>query len=141
MKFADSEKMRLDQIGSVPIKKRRGPGRSPNAEMQSNLSRVLERRGYQRFYYHVATTTVAHWWDHQDILNNVQMEMEQLYGAIVELVAVRELRGDRQQHVFHFYFKIGPIPTPLESLTPVKEQTFACQISDTSAGGTRQELP
>jgi len=115
----DAEAIALEGLGTVPIGKRRKAGRPPNAEMVSNLSRVLERRGYQRFYYHVATTTVAHWWDHQEILNNLQMDMEALYGAIVELVAVRELRGaglDGRRHVFHFYFKIGPIPTPLDSL-------------------------
>jgi hypothetical protein len=116
-RMVDAEAIALEILGTVPIGKRRKAGRPANVEMVSNLHRVRERRGYQRFYYHVATSTVSHWWDHQEILNNLQMDLEKLYGAIVELVAVRELRGaglDGQALVFHFYFKIGPIPDPAD---------------------------
>jgi hypothetical protein len=116
-KVSDAERIRLEQIGTVPIeerKKRRG--RPPKtASMEATFQRVLDRRGYQRFYYHVAETTVSQWWDHQAILNNIQMDIENLYDQEVELVAVREIRGagvDGKQLVFHFYFKIGPIPWP-----------------------------
>jgi hypothetical protein len=115
--ISDAERIRLERLGTTaiePRKKRRG--RPPkSADMESTFQRLIDRRGYQRYYYHVATTTVRHWWDHQEILNNIQMGMEEIYGEIVELVAVREIRGaglDGRGLVFHFYFKIGPIPWP-----------------------------
>jgi hypothetical protein len=114
---SDAERITLERIGTAPIeerKKRRG--RPPkSASMEATFHRLLERRGYQRFYYHVAETTVAHWWDHQEILNNIQADLENVYGQEAELVAVREIRGagvEGRQLVFHFYFKIGPIPWP-----------------------------
>ena len=110
---AEAELLVLERAGTSPIAKRGKPGRPAAAEYLSNVHRVWERRGYQRFYYHVSSITVDHWWDHQDVLNNIQMDLEQLYGGIVELVAVREWKGagiKGRGLIFNFFFKIGPIP-------------------------------
>ena len=118
----DTEVQRLAAIGTAPIgasSKRPRPGRSP--QIEATLQRVMDRRGYQRFYYHVSETTLWHAWEHQDALNHCQMELETMYGVeLVELISVWSAAGDRP--VFHFYFKIGPIPWP-DVPFPIREKT------------------
>ena len=128
---SDAEKIRLERIGTTPIQPRKKRGRPlKSASMKANFHRVIERRGYQRFYYHVATTTVAHWWDHQEISNNLQADMEDVYGEIVELIAVREIQGagvEGRHLVFHFYFKIGPIQSTANFKIPASSNGCAGQ--------------
>jgi len=92
-------------------KKRPRPVRWTPAQ-EASLQMAMDRRGSQRFVYHVHSTAVKHWWDHGEILNNVQYTMEQQFGPIVELVGIqtdRTVGTDGRQHVMIFYFKIGPL--------------------------------
>ena len=105
--------------------KRRGRPVGWTASQEATLQAAMDRRGSQRFLYHVHSTTVRHWWDHAEILNNVQYTMEEMFGPIVELVTMQTERtagtGGRG-HVMIFYFKIGPLPSPLDNF-PVNEKT------------------
>lgn len=86
--------------------------------LTSTLHKVLERRGYQRFYYHAHEMILGHWWDTADALNNLQMELEKTYGDVpVELVSQWTQPHDKAI-VLRSFFKIGPIPDPI---TPFRE--------------------
>jgi hypothetical protein len=87
--------------------------RSRSPHMQSTLQRVMDLRGYQRFYYHVHTVRIDHRWDHEDALNHVQRELEATFGGLlVELIAVREWPADDGKICLCLYYRIGPLPSP-----------------------------
>lgn len=106
-------------------KRRRGRPVRWTADQEASLQRAMDRRGSQTFVYHVHSTTVLHWWDHGEMLNNVQFTMEEMFGPIVELVGIQTERTagtDGRKHVMIFYFKIGPLP-PFDPF-PVNETTI-----------------
>jgi len=90
---------------SKTTKRRRGRPVRWTADQEASLQRAMDRRGSQTFVYHVHSTPVLHWWDHGEILNNVQFTMEEMFGPIVELVGIQ----------------IGPLP-PIDPF-PVREKT------------------
>jgi len=97
---------------SKTTKRRRGRPVRWTADQEASLQRAMDRRGSQTFVYHVHSTPVLHWWDHGEILNNVQFTMEEMFGPIVELVGIqtdRTVGTDGRKHVMIFYFKIGPL--------------------------------
>jgi hypothetical protein len=105
------EELALIAIGSRPIAAVR---HKPIDELLGKpeylalASEVRKRCGSVSRFHHVVCWPMTHWWDFQDWMNQVQYDLEQLFGPVVRLVSTQKQVHGGKVCILAF-FEIGPI--------------------------------
>lgn len=118
MRKPKSESQALAEIDAEPLPavQKKTIEELLNTPQYTTLAAEVFRRSHgQTRFYHVVPWQQTHWWDLQRWINQVQWELEQIFGPVVRLQSTQKQVHGGKVYILGF-FEIGPISPDLPPL-------------------------